>query len=147
MGSEAHFLGLRQEVPAAEQYVGRTVCVTCHFSEGAYWSRSPHAQAWKTLLERGEDRNPECLGCHTTGFAAAGGFADPAGERALLNVECEACHGPMAKHVTEAGRRGFAPSPGRPINEGVCRECHDPTNSPRFDYDAYLPRVRHEESR
>jgi len=134
-------------VPEAELYVGRNECVTCHGTEGAHWSKTEHAQAWKTLLDRGESTNPDCLACHTTGFAAVGGFADPGGERALLNVECEACHGPMARHVQEAGRRGFAPSPGRPITEAVCRRCHDPANSPRFDYATYLPRVMHEESR
>ncbi|MCP4870789.1 MAG: hypothetical protein GY898_18965 [Proteobacteria bacterium] len=136
-----------ESVPEASRYVGRTACVSCHAPESAHWSQSPHAQAWKTLLERGETENPDCLRCHTTGFAAAGGFADPTGERALLNVECEACHGPMARHVEEAARRGFAPSAGQPITETVCRRCHDPANSPRFDYSTYLPRVMHKEPR
>ncbi len=135
------------EVSRDDRYAGREACVACHPGPTAHWTQSPHARAWKTLIERGEDRNPECLACHTTGFARAGGFADPGDERALLNVQCEACHGPRAVHAEEAERVGFAPPPGAAVGEAVCLRCHDEANSPRFDHRAYLPRIAHPESR
>lgn len=130
--------------PAAAEYGGMDSCLAgCHDRFLGHWATTPHSEAWATLVERGEDRNPECLACHTTGFAQPGGFADPAQETGLLNVQCEACHGPMQLHVLQAGALGAKPSRGVPVDEATCRRCHDPTNSPAFDYATYLPRVRH----
>lgn len=133
-----------EAAPRAQEY--RTVygCLECHAPEYADWTRSPHAGAWLTLQERGETGNPDCLPCHTTGFGQPGGFVDPTQERGLLNVQCEACHGPMALHADQAGRVGFKPDPGLPVDEARCRVCHDEANSPRFDYPSWLPGMDHE---
>ncbi len=124
-------------------YLGHEACVDCHTSAQGHWARTPHARAWATLVARGEERNPECLTCHTTGFGAPGGFADPDKALHLLGVQCEACHGPMELHAIQARSPGFKPDPGRPVREATCRTCHDPINSPRFDYSTYAPRVDH----
>lgn len=125
------------------EYLGFEGCVGCHQGIAGHWSRTAHAEAYRTLVERGEQRNPDCLTCHATGFGREGGFADPDAGRYLLNVQCEACHGPSALHARRAVTPGFKPEAGAPVGEGTCRGCHDPANSPRFDFEEYLPKVAH----
>jgi hypothetical protein len=132
------------QVPRAELYAGKDGCIGCHAEQHAHWSLTAHAGAWRTLVERGENENPNCLGCHTTGFGEPGGFADPTTDRALLNVQCEACHGPMALHAEQhAGRLGFKPDPGLAVTERTCLRCHDPANSPKFAFETFYPKVVH----
>jgi hypothetical protein len=135
----------RSQAPSARsaEYRGKDGCLDCHPAESADWARSPHASAWRSLVQRGEDDNPDCLPCHTVGFGQPGGFVDPARERALLGVQCEACHGPMALHADQAGQVGFKPDPGLPVHEVRCLTCHDEANSPRFDYPSWLPGMDH----
>lgn len=129
--------------PTAEGlYAGMDSCVACHSTIYAQWPASAHARAYRDIYERGEHRNPACLACHATGFGVPGGFADPS-DSSLLNVQCEACHGPLDKHVRDAQRPGLRPAGGRPVDEAVCRTCHDVANSPEFDYAEYLPRISH----
>ena len=132
-----------QAAPPSGEYRGKDGCLDCHPAESADWARSPHSAAWRSLVERGEDDNPDCLPCHTAGFGQPGGFVDPARERALLGVQCEACHGPMSLHADQAGRVGFKPDPGLLVDEARCLSCHDEANSPRFDYASWLPGVDH----
>jgi hypothetical protein len=123
-------------------YAGMDACVSCHPAIHGRWTDSAHASAYRDIYERGEHRNPDCLGCHSTGFGVPGGFADPS-DPSLLNVQCEACHGPMDKHVRDAQRPGLRPAGGRQVDEAVCRTCHDAANSPEFNYAEYLPRISH----
>ena len=131
-----------EQAEQAGQYAGMDSCVACHAPIYAQWPQSKHARAYRDIYERGQHRNPDCLGCHTTGFGVPGGFSDPS-DSSLLNVQCEACHGPMARHVREAQRPGLRPRGGAEITESTCRRCHDAANSPAFDYDGYLPRIAH----
>jgi hypothetical protein len=130
-------------VPRDERYAGRGSCTECHAPLDAHWTRTPHALAWKSLVDRGEEHNPDCLPCHTTGFAQPGGFVDPVEDRSLLNVQCEACHGPMLVHSQQSERSPVRRDPGFRVTQATCRRCHDPANSPRFDFSTYLPRVSH----
>ncbi len=123
--------------PLTPTYAASAACVTCHAAEFARWIHSDHARAWESLLRRGATDNPECVGCHTTGFGEPGGF----GELTRGNigrykaVQCEMCHGPMAGHPDDSR---VAP---RPITPERCITCHDAANSPDFDFDAYLRRA------
>ena len=131
------------QAPRSRVFEGLDACTQCHPAEVAQWSRSPHAGAWKSLRDAGQTRNPDCLGCHTTGFGDPGGFLDPAQGGELLNVQCEACHGPMDVHVAQTSRRAGRADPGVPVTEAGCRTCHDEANSPEFDFAAYSRRVAH----
>ncbi|MCP4807244.1 MAG: hypothetical protein GY913_25715 [Proteobacteria bacterium] len=112
-------------------------CVSCHTRQVANWGFTAHAKAAQSLRPRGEHQNPECVGCHSTGFGEPGGFADVSEGtmRTWGNVQCEACHGPLAGH----------PRDGRVepqvINESTCVGCHDEANSPNFDYATYIRQV------
>jgi hypothetical protein len=132
-----------EQVPLDERYAGRGTCTECHAALDAHWTRTPHALAWKSLVDRGEEHNPDCLPCHTTGFAQPGGFVDPGQDRSLLNVQCEACHGPMLVHSQQSERSPVRRDPGLLVTQATCRRCHDLANSPRFDFSTYLPRISH----
>ena len=120
----------------AHAWAGTGACARCHADRLAAWTFDPHAKAYDALLSRGEGTNPECLGCHTTGWGKPGGFGEPsaAALRTWKAVQCEACHGPLGNHPS--------PQRGAPeVSASTCVSCHDAANSPQFDAGAYLPRI------
>lgn len=135
--------------PTAAGYAAASACISCHTSEFARWSTTDHARAWASLVAR-RDRsptgpgaptapteNPDCVGCHSTGFGEPGGFGEltAANLRRFKAVQCEACHGPLAGHPDAADVHA------KPMGPARCTGCHDPANSPGFDYDSYLRRA------
>jgi predicted CXXCH cytochrome family protein len=92
-------------------------CADCHLDVVAQWQNSPHAKAYSDPIFQGvwqDTKNPQCLGCHTTGFVGQ------TGEYAQQGVTCEACHGQTpAKHPPEA----------LTVKTGVevCADCHTTT--------------------
>lgn len=124
--------------PTTAAYAASSACISCHSAEFARWLGTSHAGAWQSLVGReGATENPECVGCHTTGFGEPGGFGalSPANLRRFKAVQCEACHGPMAGHPENPAVHA------RPMGPARCTGCHDPANSPGFDYDSYLRRA------
>ena len=117
-------------------YTGSEKCASCHKPQYDNWLNTPHAYAYETLMKNCNNFDIECLPCHTTGFKEPGGFAVSQGnESAFINVQCEACHGPGKKHKAKGDII-------RDAGEGVCKQCHDEKNSPRFNYEEYLPIVK-----
>ena len=118
-------------------FAGVGNCGTCHADRIVQWFYDPHANAMDALSAADKARDPECVGCHTTGFAQPGGFSgvEPADIEPFKGVQCEACHGPMAGH-SRAGDVAH-----QTISERTCRTCHDPANSPQFNYTKYLARI------
>ncbi len=117
-------------------YVGAETCARCHEPAYRAWSRSPHARAFDTLVERGFELDAECVGCHVTGFGRPGGFATSTSYPDLRGVQCEACHGPGRDH-TRGGRyrTGY----------NACVHCHAGEGSEDFDPDIAYARLAHEE--
>ncbi|NQU67585.1 MAG: hypothetical protein HQ510_06550 [Candidatus Marinimicrobia bacterium] len=156
------------------EYVGSNKCKTCHKKEakGAQyvkWNESRHGNAFATLmseaaveiankmeLKTAPHESPECVGCHTTGYAK-GGFEikdaafyapaedDKAGEKVakrmenLKNVGCENCHGPgseyKSKKVMQAIYDGTEKGDGYgmlTVSKETCLQCHN-EKSPTFD--------------
>jgi hypothetical protein len=138
---------LAQEVQAREEergrpegptrYVSGARCFPCHTEQYSRWALTRHTKAYEGLLERGEQSNPECLTCHTTGFAMEGGWAEiePSNILAFKAVQCESCHGPLEGHPDDPDVQPRIPT------EQTCLACHDEANSPAFDYVSYLPRA------
>lgn len=93
------------------QFEGYKVCVKCHDTHEKPWRDTVHAKAFTSLEARSKreaklkarldpdkdySADPECLGCHTTGYGEPGGYADDlpkARAKRLVGVGCESCHG------------------------------------------------------
>jgi thiol-disulfide isomerase/thioredoxin len=112
------------------EFHGNGVCASCHREEMDSWLLTHHAIAWGTLVEKGEHEKAECTGCHVTGNAQPQGWT--AGNDLLVDVGCEACHGPGGPHD---GQRAEA--------KDACVGCHDEKHSLSFDYARAVPHIDH----
>lgn len=113
------------------RYFGNNACGVCHLQEQASWRLTLHAVAWRTLERAGETGDPACTGCHVTGAGAPGGWAGDPDSR-LVDVGCEACHGPGGPHD---GQRADA--------RAACVGCHDAKHAIAFTVDKGLPLIDH----
>lgn len=107
--------------------------------------------------------DPECLACHVTGWNPQevlryeSGFVSEEQTPHLLHQQCENCHGPGGKHselerewkktlkMTDeilASRKEMHLDKAV-ARDRVCFQCHDPDNSPKFDFDKYWKKVEH----
>ena len=125
-----------QEKPT--RYAGSAACARCHPQEAAQFETTRHAHALGALagIKGGRrDRDPACVGCHTTGFMQPGGTWSVAVAAARLpDVGCESCHGPSLGHISLDDKKGTT---RRRVPETVCRGCHTPDRSDRaFDFSA-----------
>lgn len=118
-------------------YAGNASCKTCHASEYTDWKKTKHAHAYHTLVEKGQEKNPECLTCHTVGFGFQTGFLNEPQTPSLMDVGCETCHGVGGNHVKN-------PQPGYgQVTKANCLVCHTRENSPAFDFSVYFPKTLH----
>ena len=132
--------GSAASLGAAEQartFLGVESCKGCHPGEYAVWTGSKHAQAMRTLVEKQSDFNADCVKCHVVGFGKPGGFVDAKSTAPLANVQCEACHGPAARHIDNPG------APYGRTGKATCEGCHTTERSPSFDFDVYWPKIKH----
>ncbi|HWQ37065.1 MAG TPA: multiheme c-type cytochrome [Burkholderiales bacterium] len=107
------------------KYVGEKSCKTCHKVEYESWMTTKHANAWATLKPE-DQKKPECAGCHMTGKTAA--------DSMIVNVTCEACHGPGSEYKSMKNMKDpkLAAAAGLlPVTEATCVQCHN-KNSPTF---------------
>jgi len=109
------------------EYVGDQLCRDCHFGEYKQWRGTSHARAYQALPAERRDA-PECLVCHTTGFTLRGETS-----RKLVNVQCEACHGPGELYVKSMTRERTHSRNSRQLNLSLglelpsahtCQPCH-----------------------
>jgi peroxiredoxin len=116
------------------EYVGNTACAACHPQEMDAWQITHHSVAWSTLVKSGDDSNAECTGCHVTGAGQDTGWNGDKHSK-LVDVGCEACHGPGGPHdgtKTEA--------------RTTCEACHDAKHSIAFSFEKGLPHIDHFEA-
>jgi hypothetical protein len=127
-------------VPRAKNgadFVGSETCRSCHEKEFASWLGTMHAIAYKTLQKTGNDRDPECVGCHVVGLEHESGFRSVEKQPAMASVGCESCHGPGSKHVQSPYEAyGVA-------GEKSCMSCHVSANSPKFSFKEYWEKIKH----
>ncbi len=131
--------------PAANaHYVGSQTCRFCHAQASTIHVASGHARAFATLEAKSYQRDPDCLRCHVVGLSLSDGYRRKAPTAALAQVGCESCHGRGSVHVAERGAGRPASGSLQPVTPATCTRCHDPENSPSFDYATYWPRIRHD---
>ena len=113
------------------QYVGSETCADCHAEISQLWSKTPHANAYDSLLDSGQQDLPACLQCHVVGYGETGGFLDKELTPELTGVQCESCHGPGKRHIDAPDdMRNIARSP----TEKDCRTCHTMGQDSHFDF-------------
>jgi hypothetical protein len=118
-------------------YVGMESCGDCHSDAVDFWKKTVHAQAWQTLVERGQQLDFECIGCHVTGWDKPGG-SNLAHNDKLRDVQCETCHGPASIHVAKGGEEKPSAVRRNPPEELCATQCHTHEHSDTFQRDAYL---------
>jgi hypothetical protein len=122
--------------PGRAYFVGDAKCAACHKSAAAFWKKTVHASAWKTLVDGGKQNDYKCVSCHVTGYGEVGGSSLGHTDR-LRNVQCEVCHGPGSTHVAEEGTED-PPAVHRQTPASTCTACHTEQHSDTFQYEAYL---------
>jgi hypothetical protein len=129
-------------------YVGDRGCQSCHPKEYEKWKTTNHATAFDTLVKKGNQFDPDCIECHTTGFNQYNGFRSFKTTPGMINVQCEICHGPLSLHSREEYLvkakkldKGTAQFPK--ITETLCIKCHNPDHDDDFKYDRDLKLIEH----
>ena len=122
--------------PGRAAYVGDAKCGSCHAPALAFWKKTVHASAWKTLVEGNKQNDYRCVGCHVTGYEQVGGSSLGHTNR-LRDVQCEVCHGPGSLHVAAKGLEEPA-AVRRDAPATLCTGCHTEQHSDTFQYQAYL---------
>jgi hypothetical protein len=115
-------------------------CVLCHKDAYEHWKTTKHAQALETLRRRKRDKDPTCLGCHTTGYLQPGGTRVLATATTYFaDVGCESCHGPSVAHVRAIDKKTGT---RLKVPEEVCLGCHTPDQTAGdFEYSAYVEAI------
>lgn len=131
-------------------FVGAETCKRCHPNTYMHWASTKHAHAFESLVHDPKPNtifDAECISCHTTGFEYTSGYRSEAATPHLKGSQCENCHGPASKHVSNPDNLEFR----KPIRVNLvqaekglmCSRCHDEDNSPKFNFDTYWSQVRH----
>jgi hypothetical protein len=130
---------------ATNEYVGdnATKCALCHKAQVDAWKKWPKAKAWDKL-QASKDKKDSCIPCHVTGFGKPGGFVSFEKTPKLVNVQCEACHGPAGDHmkVPLADKEKKKNSMAKPSKE-TCIACHN-SKSPdfkEFKFDEFVKKL------
>jgi|HubBroStandDraft_6_1064221.scaffolds.fasta_scaffold73976_2 hypothetical protein len=123
--------------PGQAGYVGVEACSSCHAAARQVWNGTPHAHAYATLSSQFKEFNLECVGCHVTGYEKPGGSTVTHVDK-LENVECEVCHGPGSKHVSNPGDSTLIVA--KP-DASMCLSCHHPPHVEGFDALAKMKEV------
>lgn len=130
-----------QDCPAPAKgkaaFVGNAACAECHEEAFPLWKQSKHAHAWETLETAGKQFHLNCVSCHVTGYEQPGGVCRLDKVAGREDVGCESCHGPGSLHAEAPSDDNIVGKPG----QAVCVTCHNPENSPHFDFAKYLPRI------
>lgn len=130
---------LLEQMPrfATDKFAGSEGCRSCHQDAHDIWQTSAHSKALATLEKLGQDRDPDCTGCHVVGLTSDSGFRSRSESPQLANVGCESCHGPSAKHVAD-------PAQKTPSNaSAACQSCHTLDHSPGFSVEKGWASIKH----
>jgi len=130
---ERLFVTQENDPPDAGHYIGPANCKGCHEEQYTNWSATAHARAYADLVKTGDQYDPECLPCHTTGYGYASGFSVV--NNKFPDVTCESCHGRGSLHAD--GTPPAASTIKKVVDEASCRACHDDYNSPNFEFERY----------
>jgi len=134
-----------RETPAYMSYASALRCMECHKAIYDDWKSTAHSKAFQTLIREKQDKNPECLDCHTVGFNRMGGFIDEKNTPQLSSVQCESCHGAAAAHVLAMmkDKKSTKKAITARVPEFFCTKCHNEQWDPEFNMKKKLHLVNH----
>jgi hypothetical protein len=131
-------------------FVGAETCKRCHPNTFMKWSTTKHAQAFTALLNDAKPNtifDAECVSCHTVGFEYTSGYKSETATPHLKGNQCENCHGPGGKHVTDPDnldfRRPLKVSAEQADKNRLCLHCHDEDNDPTFEFSTRYSQIAH----
>ena len=134
-----HAAGARRRGGRADLRGRRRRASKCHKPAVAFWKKTVHASAWKTLVEVDKQYHYDCIGCHVTGWEKPGGSnLGTVEKRGLVDVQCETCHGPGSKHVAEDGLDEPRTIVTKPPDRFCADNCHTKEHSDTFALVPYL---------
>jgi Cytochrome c554 and c-prime len=121
--------------PSAELQgvVGTATCQGCHPTQVSFWEKTKHAQAYTALTSVKKQFHVDCIGCHVTGWQKPGGVCRIDQTQGREGVGCESCHGFANTHIQAPSRNNITTQ----ITSQTCVGCHDPENSPHFDFETW----------
>jgi hypothetical protein len=135
--SEENLLAGVPRKKGGASFVGSEACRSCHEKEFKSWEGTLHAEAYATLQKTGNDRDPECVGCHVVGLDHESGFYSFEKQPAMASVGCESCHGAGSNHIQSPYEAYGA------AGEKSCMTCHVPAHSPNFEFTSYWKKIEH----
>jgi hypothetical protein len=127
----------RKPTPKEAAFVGNASCESCHEEAFGVWKASKHSHGYETLEKLGKQYHLDCVGCHVTGYGRPGGVCRVDKVEGRKDVGCESCHGPGSIHADEPTKTNIRTR----ADEALCVTCHNPENSPYFNFASYLPKV------
>lgn len=123
--------GFLRVTGANPNYTGAATCLDCHENKHTDWAKTAHAGAFATLKAIKQEKNAECLPCHTVGAGLPTGFIDEATTPFFAGVQCENCHGPGGNHAAKPGDKTLRPLIS--LSANICGGCHTDSHHPTFD--------------
>jgi hypothetical protein len=111
-------------------YTGAKTCAGCHESRYRFWLTTDHSRAFDSLAPKNAGADPDCIGCHVTGYMRRTGYWPKAPREDLRGVQCEACHGVGSLHVGSPDQYSLLHLPVAP----QCMDCHTESQDDDFDY-------------
>jgi hypothetical protein len=135
--AQAHAPKCPAPEPGKASYVGSAACRDCHPEAYDVWTHTKHFHAYETLVGKSKQFNLECIGCHVTGINQPGGVCRVDQVEGRKGVGCEVCHGPGSIHADDPSDENIR----REVPKTFCVLCHNPENSPHFDFALYLPQI------
>jgi len=144
--------------PDEPTYVGVEACYNCHQDAVKLWRAAlvelpgtdeagrpvvrklGHSKAWQTLRDVGKDKDRTCVGCHSVGFNAPGGYCRVSDVDFRTDVQCEACHGPGSKHIQNGGDKSSLTV--LEVKEATCRGCHHVPHIPTTESFVFEDRLK-----
>jgi len=111
-------------------FTGSKECLSCHESRYRFWLTTDHSRAFESLAPKDAEADPDCIGCHVTGYKRRGGYWPKAPREDLRGVGCEACHGVGSLHVGSPDRYSLLHLPSAP----QCMDCHTEDQDDDFNY-------------
>ena len=112
------------------RYTGPEACAGCHKSRYRFWLTTEHSRAFDSLAPKDAGADPDCIGCHVTGYMRRTGYWPKAPRNDLRGVQCEACHGVGSLHVSSPDDYSLLHLPAAP----QCLNCHTEEQDGDFDY-------------